>query len=148
MDVILLKDVDRLGYRHDVVTVKDGYGRNFLIPKGLGIIANAANKEKLDGIIAKEQEAEMAKRDEYQAMADGLSGKTLKIGVKTGTSGKIFGSITNIQIMNALKEQMDLDIDRRKISVDEDIKEMGTYKAQLNLHPEVQTEVDFELVAE
>ncbi len=148
MEVILLKDHDRLGYKYDVVNVKNGYGRNFLIPKGLGIIANAANREKLDAIKAKEQEAELAKVDEYKALAASLEGKTLKIGVKTGTSGKIFGSITNIQIMNALKEQLSLEIDRRKITVDEEIKEMGSYKAELNLHPEVQTSVDFELVAE
>ncbi len=148
MDIILLKDVEQLGFRHDVVKVKAGFGRNFLIPKGIAILANPANKEKLDKIKSKEQEAELAKIDDYKAMATDLEGKTLKIGVKTGTSGKIFGSVTNIQIMNALKEQCDLEVDRRKIEISEEIKEMGTYSAALNLHPDVQTSIDFELVAE
>lgn len=148
MEVILLKDLDKVGFKHDIITVKNGFGRNFLIPKGIGIIANATNREKLEQIIAKDQEAELAKLDEYKALAASLSGKSLNIGVKTGTSGKIFGSITNIQIMNALKEQHDVDIDRRKISIEEEIKEMGSYTATLNLHPEVSTTIDFELVAE
>jgi len=148
MEVILLKDLDKVGFKHDIITVKNGFGRNFLIPKGIGIIANATNREKLDKIVAKDQEAELAKLDEYKALAASLSGKSVNIGVKTGTSGKIFGSITNIQIMNAIKEQLDVDIDRRKISIEDEIKEMGSYKATLNLHPEVSTTIDFELVSE
>ena len=148
MEVILLKDLDKVGFKHDIITVKNGFGRNFLIPKGIGIIANATNREKLDKIVAKDQEAELAKLDDYKALAASLSGKSVNIGVKTGTSGKIFGSITNIQIMNAIKEQLGVDIDRRKISIEDEIKEMGSYKAILNLHPEVSTTIDFELVSE
>ena len=148
MDIILLKDMDRLGDKYDVVTVKDGYARNFLIPQKMAIIANAANREKLDEF--KKQEAERLAEllGEFQQIAADLKEKTIKIGVKAGTSGKIFGSVTNIQIAQALKEQCDLEVSRRKVELPEEVKEVGTYVAKVNLHPEVQAEVNFELVAE
>lgn len=148
MKLILLKDMDKLGYKHDVVKVKPGYGRNFLIPKKLGIIANVANMAKLDKIKSDESAKELARLDEYKEMASKIEGNTLKIGVKSGTSGKIFGSVTNIQIMNAIKEQLDIELDRKKIELPEEIKEIGTYTATLNLHPEVTSKVDFELISE
>ncbi len=148
MDIILLKDIDKLGYKHDVVTVKNGYGRNYLIPQGLGVIANPANMTKLETILAEEEAKEAARKEEYQEMVEKLTDQVLKIGVKAGTSGKIFGSVTNVQIAQALKDQFDVDVDRRKIVVPEDIKEMGTYTAQLNLHKEVNGEIRFELIEE
>lgn len=148
MQVILLQDVDKLGYKHDVVEVKPGYGRNYLIPQGMAKIANKVNMEKLNEIKAKEAEIEAARLAEYQEMADKLEGQVLKIGAKAGTSGKIFGSVTNVQIAAALKEQFDLDIERRKIEIEEEVKELGTYYADLKLHPEVQTKVAFEVSAE
>ena len=148
MEVILLKNLSTLGDKHDVVSVKNGYGRNYLIPKGLAVIANKPNLEKLDEIIAKEKAEEDKKVGEFKEMIEQLEGKTLKIGVKAGTSGKIFGSITNIQIANALREQLSLDIPRKKIELEEEIKEIGTFKAKVNLHEQVSGSISFELVKE
>lgn len=148
MQVILLKNVEKLGYKHDLVEVKPGYGRNYLIPQGLAKIANKANMADLDAIKQKEAEVEAARLSEYQEMATKLEGVVLSIGAKAGQSGKIFGSVTNVQIAAALKEQLDLDIERRKIEIEEEVKELGTYSAQLNLHPEVQPKVSFEVKAE
>lgn len=148
MEVILLKNLDNLGFKHDLVSVKNGYGQNYLIPQKLAVIANATNKEKLSAILEKEKAAELAKLGEYQELAKSLAGKTLKIGVKAGTSGKIFGSVTSIQVANALRDQLEVELDRRKIILEEDIKEVGSYKVALNLHPEVQSEIDIDLIAE
>ena len=148
MEVILLKDIDKLGYKHDVVSVKNGYGRNYLIPQGLGVIANPANMKKLDNLKAEEEAKEAARVDEYKEMLTKLADANLKIGVKAGASGKIFGSVTNVQIAQAIKDQFDLDILRRKIEVPAEIKEIGQYSATLNLHKEVTGSVAFELVEE
>ena len=148
MDVILLKDLEKVGYKHDVVKVKNGFGRNYLIPKKLAVIANAINMKKLDKIKEEDLAKEAARLGEYQEVAKQLEGKTLKLGVKAGTSGKIFGSVTNVQIMNAIKEQFELDIERRKIVLTESIKEIGSYTANIELHPELSVELPFELVKE
>lgn len=148
MDIILLKDLGKVGDKHDVVKVKNGYGRNFLIPKGLGLIANKTNLAKLDKIKADALAKEEARTDEYKQMAAQIEGKKLNIGVKSGTSGKIFGSVSNIQIAAALKEQLGLEIERKKIVMPEEIKELGTYQATLNLHSQVTTSIDFELIKE
>jgi large subunit ribosomal protein L9 len=148
MEIILLKDLDNVGDKHDVVTVKDGYGRNFLIPQKLAVIANPTNMAKLDALRAEEEAKEAARVDEYKQMAEKLDGQTLKIGVKAGTSGKIFGSVTNIQLSQAINDQFGLDIPRKKINMPEEVKEVGTYTAELVLHKEVTTNLDFELVAE
>ena len=146
MELILLKDIEKLGYRHDVVKVKPGYGRNYLIPQGLAINANAVNRKKLDVIIAEEEAKEAARLGEYKELVAKLDGHILKIAVKAGTSGKIFGSVTNVQIASALKDQLDMDVERKKIVLPEEIKEMGTYTALINFHKEVQGKIDFELV--
>ena len=148
MDIILLKNIESLGDKHDVVSVKPGYGRNYLIPQGVAVIANVANMKKLDVLKADEEAKESVRLDEYKSIAAKLEGQTLKIGVKSGTSGKIFGSVTSVQVARALREQLDLDIERKKIALPEDIKEVGTYTATLNLHKEVSTKIDFDLIAE
>lgn len=148
MEIILLKDIDNVGDKHDIVDVKPGYARNYLIPQKMAIVANVANRSKLDELKHKEAEIEAARKAEYQEMADRLKGQTLKIGAKAGTSGKIFGSVTNVQIAAALKEQLDLEIDRKKIVMPEEIKTLGTYTAELRLHPEVESVLEFEVVAE
>ena len=148
MEIILLKDLDKVGDKYQVVTVKNGYGRNYLIPQKIGVIANATNLKKLDDIKAKEDAEIAARLSEFQELADQLKGKTLKIGAKSGTSGKIFGSITSVQIANALAEQLNIDIERRKVNLPDDIKTLGTYTAVLNLHPEVDSKIDFEVVSE
>lgn len=148
MEVILLKDMGSLGDKHDVVTVKPGYGRNYLIPKGLAIIANSPNMKKLDEIVAKEKAAEEARVDDYKAMIAKLDGQTVKIGVKAGTSGKIFGSVNALQISQAIKEQYELEVPRKKISLDDDMKEVGTYDVSIALHPQAEGKVSVELVQE
>ncbi|MCB0633885.1 MAG: 50S ribosomal protein L9 [Saprospiraceae bacterium] len=148
MEIILLQDVDKVGEKHEVVKVKDGYGRNYLIPQGLALIANKTNRNRLDEMKRQEEAREMKKYDDYKAIADALVDKVIKIGAKAGTSGKIFGSVTSIQISNALKEQFDLDVDRRKVHLPEEVKELGTYTLVLNLHTQVKPEVKFEVVAE
>lgn len=148
MEVILLKDIDKLGDKHEIVKVKSGYGRNYLIPQGLAVNANAVNRTKRDQIIADEEAREAVRLDEYKAMAAKLEGQTLRIGVKAGTTGKIFGSVTNVQLAQALKEQFDLDIERKKIHLPEEVKELGTYTADLHLHKELTAKVNFELIQE
>jgi len=148
MDIILLKDVDHVGYKHELVTVKNGYGRNYLIPQGMALIANRANKSRLEELKRREDASEAKRLDEYQSMADKLKGQTLKIGAKAGTSGKIFGSVTNIQITNALKAQFGLEVERRRVVLPDNVKELGTYKLTLKLHKEVVPEVTFEVIAE
>ncbi len=148
MEIILLKDIDNLGYRHDVVTVKNGYGRNFLIPQGLALIANATNKAKLSAIKQREEQERLARLDEYKQIAQQFEGKTLRIGAKTGTTDKIFGSVTNVQIAAALKEQIGVEVERRRILIEDEVKVLGTYTATIDLHPEVQAKIDFEVVKE
>ncbi len=148
MDIILLKDLDNVGYKHDVVKVKNGYGRNYLIPQGMAVIANATNRKKLEGLKAEEASKEAARVGEYKEMAEKLKGQTIKIGVKAGTSGKIFGSVNNIQIAQAIEEQLNMEVHRKKISMEEWPKEIGSYTAQIDFHEEVQSSIDFELIQE
>ncbi|MBK8602597.1 MAG: 50S ribosomal protein L9 [Saprospiraceae bacterium] len=148
MDIILLKEIDKVGGKHEIVKVKDGYGRNFLIPQGLAIVANAGNRKMLNELVKQEDKKESKRLDEYKEMAAKLDGVTLKIGAKAGTSGKIFGSVTNVQIANALKEQAGIEIERKKIVLEEEVKSIGTYSAKLNLHKDVQTSVAFEIIEE
>lgn len=148
MDIILLKDMDNLGDKHRVVSVKPGYGRNYLIPQGVGVVANASNRKKLDTLIAEEEAKEAARLEDYRSLAQQMEGKTLKIGVKAGTTGKIFGSVTSVQVAQALKDQLGLDVERKKIVLPEEVKDLGTYQATINLHKEVSTKIEFELIAE
>jgi len=137
MEIILLQNIVKVGDKHEIVTVKNGYGRNYLIPQRMAIIANAANRKKLDDLKKEEEAKEAQKVGFYQELADKIEGEVLKIGAKAGTSGKIFGSITTIQIAAALKEQMDIEIERRKITIPEEIKELGEYDVTVAFHPEV-----------
>jgi len=148
MEIILLQDVDKVGDRHSIVTVKDGYGRNFLIPKGMAIVANDGNRRRLAEVIKQEEAKESKMLDTYKDMANQLSGQVLKIGAKAGTSGKIFGSVTNVQIAAAIKENIGLDIPRKKIVLNDEIKELGEYTATIALHKEVTGTVKFEVVAD
>lgn len=148
MDIILLEDVEKVGDKFDVVTVKNGYARNYLIPQKMALIANSTNMRRLEDYRHREAKREEAMLSEYQEMAKQLEGKVLKIGAKAGTSGKIFGSVTALQIANALREQLEIDIPRRKVQLPEDVKMIGEYKATLKLHREVTTEVDFSVVKE
>ena len=148
MEIILLENIANLGDKHDIINVKPGYGRNYLIPKGFGVIANATNKGKLDKLKEEEQKKENAKVEEYKAMAEKIKGQTVKIGVKSGTSGKIFGKVTNVQVLAALKENFNIEIERKKVVMTEEPTEIGTYSIQVNFHPEVSEELTIELVKE
>ena len=148
MQVILLKDIDKLGDRFEVVSVKNGYGRNYLIPQGLARVANKTNIASIEDTKRVEEEEEAARRAEFEAIATQLASQTIKIGAKAGQSGKIFGSVTNVQIIAAIKEQLDMEIERRKVTIPEEIKELGTYKAHVQLSREVVGHVTFEVVAE
>ncbi len=148
MKIILLKDLDKVGDKYDVVPVKDGYARNYLIPQKLALIANEKNMQRLKDLKDREAAEEAKKVGTYQQMAEDLKGKVLKIGAKAGTSGKIFGSVTSIQLSAALQDQFNVEIPRKKIALPDEVKELGTYTAQLNLHPEVVSEIEFEVVAD
>ena len=148
MEIILLQDVHKLGSKHEVINVKNGYARNYLIPQGMAVIANNVNMTKLESIIEKAKAEEAERIVKFEEEAAKLDGQVLKIGVKSGTSGKIFGSVTNIQIWNALKEQLEIEVDRKAIEIPEEIKEMGTYTAKVFFHPKVKSSISFELVSE
>ncbi len=149
MDIILKQDVPNLGFKDDLVSVKDGYATNYLIPKGLAILAIPSEKKNLAETIRQRQFKEEKIRKEAEKLAEKLQDIEIKIGAKVGTSGKIFGSVNALQIADAIKEQYDLDIDRKKIMIDGDaIKEVGTYTAKINLHKEVRPELKFEVVGE
>jgi len=148
MEIILLQSLDNVGYKHDIVNVKPGFGRNYLIPQGFGVIANPTNRKKLEKLIAEETAKENARLEEYREMAEKIKGETIQIGVKSGTSGKIFGKVTSIQIANVLKEKYDIDIERKKIDIPEDPKEIGSYTAIIKFHPEVTEELTLDLIKE
>ena len=148
MEIILLQDIENLGDKHDLVTVKSGYGRNYLIPQGMAIIANKTNMAKLNHLRKQEELRESKKVGEYQEMANKIQTEVLKIGAKAGTSGKIFGSVTNIQIAQAIKDALGLEVDRKKITIQEEVKNLGTYQANINFHPEVSCVVNFEVIEE
>lgn len=148
MEIILLKDLDKVGDKHTIVTVKNGYARNYLIPQKLALIANTTNRKRLADLERQEEAKEAKMVGVYEEIAQKLEGKTLRIGAKAGTSGKIFGSVTNVQVIAALKEQYDVDIERKKVILPEEIKNVGTYELTLRLHKEVQPKMAFEVVEE
>ena len=149
MEVILKEDIQGLGYTNDLVSVKNGYGRNFLIPQGLAILATEPNKKVRAEDLKQKAYKEEKIRKEAETLLKALQDVTVKIGAKAGTSGKIFGSVNALQIAEALKAQFKFDIDRKKIIVDGDsIKEIGTYKATIKIHKEITAEINFEVIAE
>ncbi|MCS6967632.1 MAG: 50S ribosomal protein L9 [Cytophagales bacterium] len=146
MEVILKEDVAGLGYKNDIVNVKPGYARNYLIPKGLAIPATASNKK----IIAEniKQAAHKAEKIKQQAqqLAEQIGDTVIQIVAKAGESGKIFGAVTTTQVAEALREK-GFEIDRRKISFKTEIKMLGQYVAVLDLHKEVKKEIVIDVVA-
>ena len=147
MQVILKEDVVNLGYKDDIVTVKDGYGRNFLIPTGKAVIASESAKKVLAENL-KQRAHKLAKiKEDAQTLAAKLEGVALTIGAKTSSTGTIFGSVNNIQIAEAL-EKLGHIVDRKQIVIKDTVKEVGNYKAIVKLHKEVSVEIPFEVVAE
>ncbi len=149
MEVILKQDIPKLGYKNDLIKVKSGYARNYLIPKGLAILATDTNKKILAEVVKQKSFKEEKIKKEAEEVAKALEGLELKIGAKSGTSGKIFGSVNALQIANTIKENHNMDIDRKMILVDGDsIKELGQYTAKIKLHKEVEVDLKFEVIAE
>ena len=146
MKVILKEDIKHVGLKDDVVEVKNGYGRNFLIPQGKAKLAtDGALKMLAEDVRQREFKTDKLKKD-AEALAEKVNGTTVSIKTKAGASGRIFGSITTLQIANALKEK-GFDVDRRKIVTD-DIKELGTFPATVNLFKDISATVNLEVVAE
>ena len=148
MEIILKQEIPGLGLKDDIVTVKNGYGRNYLIPQGLAILATP-NARKIHSENLKQRAHKEAKlREEAEEIAARLSEVKITLGAKTSTSGKIFGSVNTIQLAEALVEK-GFDIDRKNISLPGDIiKEVGKYVATIKLHRDVKAEVEFEIIAE
>jgi len=147
MDIILKQDVPSLGYRGDIVKVKPGYARNYLIPQRMGVIADEPNR-KMNTEELKQGSNKLNKmKTNAQDVANNLSNTTIEIAVRTGAGGKIFGSVTTLQIAQSLKEK-GFDIDRRKIHLDGEIKTTGDYQASVDLHKEVKAKVNLKIVAE
>jgi large subunit ribosomal protein L9 len=148
MNIILTKDIDTLGQANELVSVKPGYARNFLIPNKMAVEANATNKATMMGKAkyAAKQEAKLLA--EIASVTETLKAGAVKVTAKTGTSGKIFGSVTTIQIARAIREQKGYEIDRKRISIIDEVKELGTYKASINFGQAEPTEMEFEVIAE
>ena len=148
MQVILIKDVDNLGSAHELVSVKPGYARNFLIPEKFAVEASSSNLKMLE-----ERRKQLEKREEKRSggiakVTDVLKAAPVKIGAKLGVNGKIFGSVTSIQLARAIREQKGYEIDRRRITIIEDVKEAGTYNAQIDFGKENILELTFEVIGE
>lgn len=148
MEVILKEDVDKLGYKDEVVNVKNGYGRNFLIPKGMAVIATPSAKKMMEESRKQRAHKEEKLVAEAQTMSEKLAKAKLNVVTKAGEKGKIFGSVNNIQVAKALKDA-GFDIDRKNIELkEENIKELGKYEATVKLYKGVETTINFEVLAE
>lgn len=148
MQVILIQDIDNLGGTNELVTVKNGYARNFLIPQKKAVEANPSNLKQME-----EKQKQFAKKEakllsEINIVVGVLKESPLKIGAKTGTSGKIFGSVTSLQISRAIRNQKGYEIDRKRIHITDEVKELGNYKATIDFGNGNNTNVEFEVVAE
>ncbi|MBM3159147.1 MAG: 50S ribosomal protein L9 [Bacteroidota bacterium] len=148
MEVILIKDVDNLGAANEVVKVKNGYARNFLIPRKMAVENSPNNQKQLEERLKQFQKKEALMLAQINSVIAKLNEGPIRLGAKSGTSGKIFGSVTSLQISRAIREQKGYEIDRKKISIAEEVKELGSYKAVINFGNGKSAEVSFEVVAE
>jgi large subunit ribosomal protein L9 len=148
MQVILIQDVNNLGGSNEVVTVKNGYARNFLIPQKMAVEASPSNLKQLQERLKQIKKKEDKMMAEINKVIEVLKEGTVKIGAKTGTSGKIFGSVTNVQVARAIREQKGYEVDRRRIHLLDEIKELGNFKARVDFGNGHETEVELEIVAE
>lgn len=147
MEVILRQDIQGLGYKNDVVKVRSGYGRNYLIPNGMALIANSSNKKMIEENIRQAAHKAAKLKQDAEEIANKLGDMTLELGTKAGESGKIFGAITALQVSDALKVK-GFEIDRRRVIFKEQPKQLGTYTVTLDLHKEVKHEITLSIVAE
>ena len=148
MQVILIQDVNNLGGANEVVTVKNGYARNFLIPQKMAVEASPSNLKQMEERLKQIKKKEDKMMAEINKVIEVLKEGTVKIGAKTGTSGKIFGSVTNVQIARAIREQKGYEVDRRRIHIIDEIKELGNFKARVDFGNGHETELELEIVAE
>lgn len=148
MEVILIQDVDNLGAINEVVKVRNGYARNFLLPRKLAVENSPSNKKQLEERLKQVKKKEDRMLAEFNSVVAKLKEAPLKVGAKTGTSGKIFGSVTSLQLSRAIREQKGYEIERKKIQIADEVKELGTYKATIDFGNGKSAEVDFEVVAE
>ena len=149
MQIILIQDVKNLGYKNDIVNVKPGYARNYLIPQGMAILATESARKVLAENMRQQAYKQEKIKKEAQDIATLLEGLTLRIPAKAAATGKIFGSVNNVQIANAIKEAKGIEIDRKQIMIDDDtIKEVGNKKKKIRLHKEVSVDINFEVFAE
>ena len=148
MELILLQDVANLGRKDDIIRVKDGYGRNYLVPKKLAMVATESAKKSLAENQKQRAHKEARLKEEALSIADKIKNKSIKIGAKISTSGKIFGSVNTIQLAEAINKKGFV-IDRKQIILpEESIKEIGTYTAKIKLHKEVIFDIEFEVIGE
>lgn len=147
MQVILLEDILNLGYKDDMVTVKSGYGRNYLIPQKKAVIASESAKKVLAENLRQREHKLAKQKDDAQTLAAKLEGVSLTIGAKTSSTGTIFGSVNNIQIAEELAKK-GFDIDRKSIVIKDPVKEVGSYNATVKLHKDVSVTIPFEVVSE
>jgi large subunit ribosomal protein L9 len=148
MEVILIQDVDNLGAKNELVKVKNGYARNYLLPRQLAVESSPSNRKQLEEKLKQVKKKEDKMLAEINSVVAKLKEAPLKLGAKTGTSGKIFGSVTSLQISRAIREQKGYEIDRKRISIPEEVKEVGTYKANIEFGNGQSAEVEFEVIAE
>jgi len=148
MQIILIQDVNNLGGANEVVTVKNGYARNFLIPQRMAVEASPSNLKQLEERLKQIRKKEEKMLAELNKVIAALQAGPITIGAKTGTSGKIFGSVTTVQIAKAVREQKGYEIDRRRIHLVDEIKELGSYKAKVDFGNGNETEIALEIVAE
>jgi large subunit ribosomal protein L9 len=149
MKVILTQDVAKLGYKNDIVTVKNGYANNFLIPKGMAVMATESLQKVLAENIKQQAFKEEKTRKDAEAKASKVDGLTVKIAAKAGANGKIFGSVNSVQVADALKNQHNVEIDRKNISITGDtIKEIGLYKASVSIYRDIKAEISLDVYAE
>jgi large subunit ribosomal protein L9 len=148
MQVILIQDVNNLGGINEVVNVKNGYARNYLFPRQMAVEASPSNMKQLDERLKQQKKKEEKMLAEVNKVIEVLKESPIKIGAKTGTSGKIFGSVTSVQIARAIRDQKGYEIDRRRIQLVDDVKELGNYKAKIDFGNGQDAEIDLEIVAE
>jgi large subunit ribosomal protein L9 len=147
MEVILKQDVQGLGYKNDQVKVKAGYGRNYLIPNGLALIANPSNKKLVEENVRQAAHKAAKLKQDAEALAAKIGELTMEMGTKAGESGKIFGAVTALQVADALKAK-GFEVDRKRVSFKEQPKQLGTYSVMLDLHKEVKHEIKIKVIAE
>jgi large subunit ribosomal protein L9 len=148
MDIILIQDVDTLGGKNEVVKVRNGYARNYLIPQKMAVEASPGNMKQLEEKLKVQRKKEEKLLAEFNIVVAKLTEAPLKVGAKIGISGKIFGSVTSLQISRAIRDQKGYEIDRKKITIADDVKEAGTYKAHIDFGAGKAADVDFEVSAE